>query len=599
MGLWPYLLLFAFAHAFFQPTGPGTGWRYDLRHCANPLWAMAPQPQTEAHAYNERLVNITRKATLLGSILGASALTKPAPADAKVRGYEAAVSAFAPGTPLYAKPLLPQSALLNSLPLNSELIAELQALLESFVQLINPSEKQESQIGKNESVLWTNLRINAQRAAGMFLYNKEDLLPPIPQGPLQQDEEKRTYAEAYLGNLRYNVLKLVNSSRASSVSGSLKQMRYCLNDLVTVAYLLTNGTRYSSLESNAVSRDSTLVPAFEREIDYDRYYRLRGLASVTLTFERPGKERILNKPKVSTYGNPSQGGNGGVGAGTGSGPSTPLPSLLDNPVDANKVISALLADRQAEDSSSNSNSDTDTPDRAKVRLVVDGMHYPLAAGSFVDLCQKGYYDMTVVGKDYFEYGRVLNPDRKNRRTMSSLGPTALSNSDSDSNSDSGAVENSNRNNATVSIPSRVTRKIFGVPKRVRRGSSGWEYVDPLTNTARRVPLEVRLCGQRPVPMTAIDPTWARVLYPSVHSCIHTFIHVYMLTYVHALNCYHMHPVQIFREELMTAGSGSASGGGGRPRSRRFTATGLARNSAVYTKALPVHSFATVRETARV
>jgi hypothetical protein len=88
---------------------------------------------------------------------------------ARAVGYEAAPSAFSPSKYLYTVPFLPQSALLNSLPFGNELVAELQAYLESFVQLINPTDTQENQIEKNDSMLWTNLRVNAQRAAGTCL----------------------------------------------------------------------------------------------------------------------------------------------------------------------------------------------------------------------------------------------------------------------------------------------------------------------------------------------------------------------------------------------------------------------------------------------
>jgi hypothetical protein len=87
-------------------------------------------------------------------------------------GYEAAESAFAPGQQQLAVPILAQSALLNTLPINNLLIGQLQGFIESFVQLLNPSDKQINQIKLNSSVLWSNLRINAQRAAGMFLYNQ-------------------------------------------------------------------------------------------------------------------------------------------------------------------------------------------------------------------------------------------------------------------------------------------------------------------------------------------------------------------------------------------------------------------------------------------
>jgi hypothetical protein len=92
-------------------------------------------------------------------------------------GYEAADSAFSPMQSLYATPSLPQSALLNSVPIENELVGQLQAFLESFAQLSDPSPSQTAQLNRNNSLLWSNLRTNAQRAAGMFLYNEALLAP--------------------------------------------------------------------------------------------------------------------------------------------------------------------------------------------------------------------------------------------------------------------------------------------------------------------------------------------------------------------------------------------------------------------------------------
>jgi hypothetical protein len=117
------------------------------------------RPITSIEELRKRSNNIKSALAVLG-------ILSLAPSRAKSAGYEAAPSAFSPMKYLYSVPLLPQSALLNSLPIENELVAELQAYLESFEQLINPSSTQENQIEKNDSVLWTNLRINAQRAAG-------------------------------------------------------------------------------------------------------------------------------------------------------------------------------------------------------------------------------------------------------------------------------------------------------------------------------------------------------------------------------------------------------------------------------------------------
>ncbi|KAJ1423913.1 hypothetical protein B484DRAFT_102556, partial [Ochromonadaceae sp. CCMP2298] len=108
---------------------------------------------------NALLLATTATATVVVGAEGAKAATTN-----NAVGYKAAESAFSPMQSLYAKPTLPQSALLNSLPLDSVLIGQLQAYLESFGQLLNPTPNQVRQIQRNTSALWTNLRINAQRA---------------------------------------------------------------------------------------------------------------------------------------------------------------------------------------------------------------------------------------------------------------------------------------------------------------------------------------------------------------------------------------------------------------------------------------------------
>lgn len=186
-------------------------------------------------------------------------------------GYEAAESLFSPGESLKTIPLLPQSALLNTLPFKDELIGQLQAYFESFVQLISPSNPQQLQIANNDSVLWTNLRVNAQRAAGIFIYNRKDLLPKVNISEVQIDLYIKTYqvAENRLSKLQLNALKLVNSSSRSSVSECLRGMQKCLSGLCDIAYLLNNPITdkswYSSISyetdldsSNANSRVSLM-----------------------------------------------------------------------------------------------------------------------------------------------------------------------------------------------------------------------------------------------------------------------------------------------------------------------------------------------------
>jgi hypothetical protein len=156
-----------------------------------------------------------------------------------------AESVFAPMKPLYVAPLLAQSALLNSLPIDNDLIAELQAYLESFVQLINPSIAQINQIQSNNSVLWTNLRINAQRTAGMFLYNKQQLQLNktinnnnnlSPTSLLLTEEEltklqsdRQQLSEYSFEELKQDLIQLVNVSRKSYVQECLYYMKHALN----------------------------------------------------------------------------------------------------------------------------------------------------------------------------------------------------------------------------------------------------------------------------------------------------------------------------------------------------------------------------------
>lgn len=174
-------------------------------------------------------------------------------------GYEASESAFSPGQRLVAIPLLPQSSLLNTLPLDNELVGQLQAFIESFVQLINPSSNQINQINQNTSALWSNLRINAQRAAGMFLYNKEELLPLNSSSSSESIgilNTREKYGKLYLKQLQNDLIQLVNSSRASNRLSSLQNMQKALNSLCNVAYLQVPLNRYNFYDSYFIRGDS-------------------------------------------------------------------------------------------------------------------------------------------------------------------------------------------------------------------------------------------------------------------------------------------------------------------------------------------------------
>ena len=257
---------------------------------------------------------------------------------AEVKGYKAVQSPYAPGKALYNPPLLPQSALINTLPVQNVLIGEIQAYIESFSQLLNPSLAQERQLQKNTSALWSNLRINAQRAAGMFLYNRAELLPVVDDSESKERQvERLKRANIAINTLQGDVLRLVNASRRSSVSDSLRCMRYALNTLSYVGYLSVPHKVLVNLHTKGVAAASSAYPQTstrgdkrvakgERVSQLDVSPSLVGRATVALEFKR-GKGTFRNNV---------------------------------------------------------------------VRIVIDGIHHPLTAGNFVDLCKKGYYDGTPI-----------------------------------------------------------------------------------------------------------------------------------------------------------------------------------------------------------
>ena len=333
-------------------------------------------PKSDRDLSYDAVRNSAKSAVELSSLLLLSQLVSAVtPSKVNAAGYQAAPSAFASNDYLYTAPLLPQSALLNSLPIQDELVAELQAYLESFVQLINPSDAQENQIERNDSILWTNLRINAQRAAGMFIYNKDQLLPDNNTNFNTETAElqrlRRGLSEDYLVQMQQDVLRLVNGSRKSSVSESLRYMRRSLNGLCSVAYMLYPLNRALQDVQTAVSADAEVQKEEKREkkeekkqeerrrkkvegnllsstsdpIDYSNIPRLDGRATVVLTFQK----------KANSESSKFQSGAAG-----GS-------------------------------------------DRATVTLVVDGINHPLTGGNFVDLCLRGQYNNEVVRFEPFEY----------------------------------------------------------------------------------------------------------------------------------------------------------------------------------------------------
>ena len=179
----------------------------------------------------------------LATVMASTSILMPTAVNAAdAIGYKAVLSPFAPSRDLSIFPLLPQSALLNSLPLENALVGQLQAYIESFLLLLNPSPEQMAQVKKKDSSLWQNLRINAQRAAGIFIYNRDQLLPTGEVDEPQKVKQLRAeYGQCYLSDLQKDVISLVDASRKASVVESLRSMRYAPNSLCNVGYLLVDG----------------------------------------------------------------------------------------------------------------------------------------------------------------------------------------------------------------------------------------------------------------------------------------------------------------------------------------------------------------------
>lgn len=238
-------------------------------------------------------------------------------------GYEAVESAFSPMQTLYAVPSLPQSALLNTLPINRDLFGQLQALLESFTQLMNPSKQQQQQINQNNSALWTNLRVNAQRAAGMFLYNKEVLSPIV----VDSESVPMQLARQQLGNfsiesLQENLIKLVNSSRASDVVCSLQCMQLALNNLVMIAACQVP-LRTTSFDRRFDIENRFKKDAVAKQLKQLPYLRGRAVVKMTVTLLRRSKPNSANETYIQRKST-------GAAAEAFYGTVYPLPSLRDN-----------------------------------------------------------------------------------------------------------------------------------------------------------------------------------------------------------------------------------------------------------------------------
>ena len=467
------VVLLATATVALWSNTAGIAIRKSPHHVRLQTLSCSTEPKTE----RDRVRSSLWQTSKIFLAVSSTALFKPkATVAADMRemvGYKAAQSAFAPDKLLYSPPLLPQSALLNSIPIpENELVAELQAELESFVQLINPSSRQALQIKSNTSVLWNNLRTNAQRLAGMFLYNRKELTPlATPYDTSDAQQLRKVLVNKNINQMQLDVLRLVNASRRSSVSESLRYMRRSLNELCNIANLLVpfNETEATAAFAACVTdqkfRDddessSGTILRPSRPPGFVNIPRLLGRATVLLTFQRPGPDRIV-----------------------------PLsPSAVKGKGDDDVV-------------------------EGRVTLVVDGTNYPLTGGAFVDLCLKGYYDNIPVRCEPFEFDGEA-----------------------------------------------VLRTVFGSEK--------FSYTDPLTGRPRRLPLEV-LRDARTVAVKAAAA--ARAAAAAANSTTAS-----ISSAVSSLSS---------SSQAIQENYGSVA---------RFTATGLARNSAVFTRAQPVLSFATVR-----
>ena len=268
-------------------------------------------------------------------------------------GYEAAESAFSPLQSLYATPYLPQSAILNRTPIENELVGQLQAFLESFVQLLNPSSTQLSQLNKNDSALWNNLRINAQRAAGMFVYNRDFLLPYVSTEDSEEIQLlRKQFGYQKLDEFQQNVIKLVSVSRQSNTTQCVVLMKATLNSLCAIAYLQVPSPSTSSPSLQGEEKEQEDKDRiFLSNIDLSERFllpRLRGQATVRVTFQRPGPSRIS-------------------------------PAY-------------------------------DASDRSTMKILVDGINYPYTGGNFIDLCLKKYYDNQPVAYEQidFDNGQIAN-----------------------------------------------------------------------------------------------------------------------------------------------------------------------------------------------
>jgi hypothetical protein len=327
----------------------------------------------------------------------------------------------------------------------------------------------------------------------MFLYNREGLVPLA--SPYDTTDElllRRGLSDQHLDQMQSDVLRLVNASRRSSVSESLRYMRRSLNELCNVA--------------------SLLVPLNESEATF---------AAITADLPDDSDDDDEDVDRVGSRS--SRGGSKGSSGGSGTLLSQQRPPMafLDIPRLVGRATVVLSFRRPGSERIVPSTSSGDDG-AALVTLVVDGTNYPINGGSFVDLCLRGYYNQLPVRCEPFEFEGE-----------------------------------------------RVLRTVFGSDKAA--------FTDPLTAQPRRLPLEV-LRDTRTAAVSAAAAAAAATTSAATNSNGNS------------------NSTTASTSTGASIGNGvpaaASSDGASDSIASRFTATGLARNSAVFTKAQPVLSFAT-------
>lgn len=135
-------------------------------------------------------------------------------------------------------------------------------------------------------------------------------------------------------------------------------------------------------------------------------------------------------------------------------------------------------------------------EKASVKLIVDGLNFPYTAGNFIDLCLKEFYDNTPVKQEFFSEFDLIKQltSKKTYKTDSSMG---YSRDQSDNQDLNKAVLSSqfngsdDANTSTSSQSSRPSAMLGRFPyERNIFGDFDEGYIDPITSSQRRIPLEV-------------------------------------------------------------------------------------------------------------